>query len=89
MFDDQENVVRIKRGGGGGNKEKEEKKEAGGEEEVQSRGAQPSSVAEEMEFVRLFMTLNEDERSLIGHNITQFIKACTFRGRSCNISTLV
>ena len=46
-------------------------------------GAQPTSVAEEMEFLRTFMTLNEAERILIGHNYTSFIKGCTFRGRDC------
>ena len=46
-------------------------------------GQQPSSVAEEMEFLRTFMSLDEKERQLIGHNFTSFIKGCTFRGRDC------
>ena len=68
----------------------------GGEDEGQtgknsksSNKKQPSSVSEEMEFVRLFMTFNADERGLIGHNIMSFIKACTFRGRSCDLRRYV
>ena len=55
----------------------------GGEDPGGSYGTQPTSVAEEMEFLRTFMTLNEEERTLIGHNYTSFIKGCTFRGRDC------
>ena len=44
---------------------------------------QSSYVAEEMDFLRIFMALNEEERILIGHNFTSFIKACTFRGNDC------
>ena len=68
----QENHPRVKRVVGAGKGSKGPK-------------AQPSSVSEEMEFVRSFMTLNADERGLIGHNITSFIKDCTFRGRTCDL----
>ena len=46
-----------------------------------------TSEKEEMEFIKLFMTLNADERALIGHNFTTLVKACTFRGRSCENET--
>ena len=46
-------------------------------------GVQPAAVANEMEFLRNFMTLNEKERILIGHNFNSFIKRCTFRGKDC------
>ena len=70
-----------KKGGGGKGDEGESSKRSGSK----SSKKQPSSVSEEMEFVRLFMTFNADERGLIGHNIMSFIKACTFRGRSCDL----
>ena len=46
-------------------------------------GDQPVFVAEEMGFLKTFMSLNEEERILIGHNFSSFIKGCTFRGRDC------
>ena len=69
-----------KSGGGG---------ESEGETGKSSNKKQPSSVSEEMEFVRLFMTFNADERGLIGHDIMSFIKACRFRGRSCDLRRYV
>ena len=76
-----------KSGGGEGDEGESSKssKSSGGK----SSKKQPSSVSEEMEFVRLFMTFNADERGLIGHNIMSFIKACTFRGRSCDLRRYV
>ena len=44
---------------------------------------QSSFVAEEMDFLRIFMSLTEEERILIGHDFTSFIKSCTFRGNDC------
>ena len=70
--------------GGGEGDEGESSKNSGGKSKKQ-----PSSVSEEMEFVRLFMTFNADERGLIGHNIMSFIKSCTFRGRSCELRRYV
>ena len=43
---------------------------------------QPDFIAE-LEFTRHFMSLNEQERMIIGHNFTSFIKECTFQGRNC------
>ena len=50
-------------------------------------GVQPAAVANEMEFLRNFMTLEEKERILIGHDFNSFIKGCTFRGKNCLIET--
>ena len=46
-------------------------------------GSQPATVAQEMEFLTNFMTLNEKERMLIGHDFKSLIKSCTFRGKDC------
>ena len=46
-------------------------------------GVQPAAVANEMEILRNFMTLEEKERILIGHDFNSFIKGCTFRGKNC------
>ena len=46
-------------------------------------GSQPATVAQEMEFLTNFMTLNEQERMLIGHDFKSLIKSCTFRGKDC------
>ena len=46
-------------------------------------GIQTETVANEWEFLRNFMTLNEKERILIGHDFDSFIKGCTFRGKDC------
>ena len=48
-------------------------------------GVQPAAVANEFEFLRNFMTLNEKERILIGHDFGSFIKRCNFRGKDCLI----
>ena len=45
--------------------------------------SQPASVGKEMKFLKNFMTMNEEERKLIGHNFTSLFKACTFRGKDC------
>ena len=37
----------------------------------------------EMEFLALYMTLNEDIRKQIGHQFQDFIQDCTYRGTSC------
>ena len=50
---------------------------------------QPAAVANEMEFLRNFMALNEQERMLIGHDFKSFIKGCTFRGKNCLKETYV
>ena len=59
----------------------------GHKEHDEKEDVQPTSEKEEMEFIKLFMTLNADERALIGHNFTTLVKACTFRGRSCENET--
>ena len=65
---DHGRLMRIKRGGRG---------------DQGHEAPQTASVAEEMKFVRVFMSLSDDERQLIGHNFTSFIKACSYRGRTC------
>ena len=44
---------------------------------------QPASVGKEMKFLKNFMTMNEEERKLIGHDFASFFKDCTFRGKNC------
>ena len=46
-------------------------------------GTQTETVANEWEFLRNFMTLNEKDRILIGHDLDSFIKGCTFLGNGC------
>ena len=52
-------------------------------EEQPTDGIQTETVANEWEFLRNFMTLNEQERILIGHDFKSFIKGCTFGGKDC------
>ena len=40
-------------------------------------------LSKEMEFLKIFMTLTEKERVLIGHDFKSFIKSCTFKGENC------
>ena len=61
-------------GGGGGQH---------GEPTQDDLGQQPTSVAQELMFLQAFMTLEEPERQIIGHNFSSFIRGCTFRGRDC------
>ena len=49
----------------------------------EEKGGQPPSVGKEMKFLKNFMTMNEEERKLIGHNFTSIFKSCTFRGNDC------
>ena len=51
--------------------------------EKSKNGIQTETVANEWAFLRNFMTLNENERILIGHDFDSFIKGCTFRGNDC------
>ena len=50
-------------------------------------GVQPAAIANEINFLSNFMSLNEQERILIGHEFSSFIKACTFRGKDCLTET--
>ena len=50
-------------------------------------GIQTESVANEFEFLRNFMSLNDQERIIIGHDFDSFIQSCTFRGKNCMDST--
>ena len=52
-------------------------------ETIVDYGTQTETVANEFEFLRNFMTLNDEERFLIGHDFDSFIKDCTFRGKNC------
>ena len=49
----------------------------------EEKARQAPSVGKEMKFLKNFMTMNEEERKLIGHNFTSIFKACTFRGNDC------
>ena len=94
-FHHKEISVRVKRKSGGksggskvesSGKDKEGEKDSGKDGKKGSKGSKgkiSTSVADEMEFVQVFMTLNEDERALIGHDFKDFIKECTFRGHIC------
>ena len=80
--------VRVKRksggkSGGSSGKDKNGEKDSGKDGKKGNKRQLSTSVAEEMEFVQVFMTLNEDERALIGHDFKDFIKECTFRGHIC------
>ena len=48
-----------------------------------TEASQPPSVGKEMNFLKQFMTLNEEERKLIGHDFQSLFKSCTFRGKDC------
>ena len=45
----------------------EERRKSEAKDEI-DYGSQPATVAQEMEFLTNFMTLNEQERMLIGHD---------------------
>ena len=64
-----------------------EKVEQNDDPEEVNYGIQPAAVANEMEFLRNFMSLDESERILIGHDFKSFIKGCTFRGKNCLTET--
>ena len=74
-----------KKSGGSSGKDKDGKSDSGKDGKKGSKGNNQlsTSVAEEMEFVQVFMSLNEEERALIGHDFVEFIKECTFRGHIC------
>ena len=44
---------------------------------------QPADVALEWQFLQKFMSLNDTLRQIIGHQFTDFVKECTFRGETC------
>ena len=46
-------------------------------------GEVPADIESEYKFLKDFMTLDEAERQLIGHEFDDFVKSCTFRERSC------
>ena len=80
--------MRVKRKAGG-RKQGEGSEGSGSNGGKNNEGKQSATVAEELEFVRAFMSFSEDERQLIGHNFTASIKSCSFRGRTCTDETLV
>jgi hypothetical protein len=57
---------------------------SGQQETLSMQGDQPQSQQTENEFLRMFMSLSLEDRILIGHNLSSFIKGCTFKGRECN-----
>lgn len=46
-------------------------------------GDTPDFLNSEYKFLELYMGLDEDTRSKIGHQFDDFIKECTFRGMDC------
>jgi hypothetical protein len=54
-----------------------------GPPDLASMGDQPETARVENEFLRKFMSLDTAQRILIGHNFTDFVQSCTFRGRDC------
>ena len=46
-------------------------------------GAQPESQKKANQFLSKYMTLDYPQRQYIGHNFSDMIQACTFRGRDC------
>ena len=46
-------------------------------------GQQTAAAQDEAEFLMQYMGLSEHVRKLIGHNFTDFVKSCTFRGSTC------
>ena len=46
-------------------------------------GQQTQSAADEAEFLAQYTGLSEHVRKLIGHDFSDFIKSCTFRGSTC------
>ena len=43
----------------------------------------PSYLDTEYAFLEKYMALSKEDRVAIGHNFTDLIKECTFRGRDC------
>ena len=46
-------------------------------------GEQTEAAAAEAEFLSQYMGLSENVRQMIGHDFSDFIKSCTFRGSTC------
>ena len=49
-------------------------------------GATPESVDAENLFLYYYMNMDEPDREKIGHQLTDLIKACSFRGKDCTSS---
>ena len=49
-------------------------------------GATPESVDAENLFLYYYMDMDETDRMKIGHQLTDLVKACSFRGRDCTSS---
>ena len=43
----------------------------------------PSYLETEYQFLKVYMTIDEEERFAIGHQFEDMVKECTFRGRDC------
>ena len=63
-----------------------------GEEPTQGQGPNggfcescsvPALLDTEYQFLQVYMSLEEKERFKIGHNFSDLVKSCTFRGRDC------
>lgn len=52
----------------------------------QDLGAVPEQIDKEYEFLSEYMSLESDQRSLIGHKFEDLVKACSFRERDCKNS---
>ena len=55
----------------------------GGEPPPDNYGEQTEAAAAEAEFLSQYMGLSENVRQKIGHDFSDFIKSCTFRGSTC------
>ena len=54
-----------------------------GEVPPQQGGAVPDYLTTEYRFIGQYMNVSEEERKKIGHQFSDLIKSCTFRGRDC------
>ena len=54
-----------------------------GEGPPQQGGAVPNYLTTEYRFIGQYMNVSEEERKKIGHQLSDLIKSCTFRGRDC------
>ena len=51
-----------------------------------SLGAKPESVDAESLFLYYYMDMDAADRMKIGHQLTDLVKACSFRGKDCTSS---
>ena len=49
------------------------------------KGKQSQSTQRELAFLQLYMSGGMESRALVGHQLNDFIKSCTFGGLECDI----